>query len=171
MAHVLILGMTLSGKTTLAKQLAPVYRAQGIKVGVLDPLGDPEWQADFQTTNADEFLKAFWASRQCAWFIDESGDAVGRYDDAMQRTATRGRHWGHRVHYITQRGAQLSRTVRDQCSKLFLFTTSLEDSKIHANEWNKPELRQAYTLHQGEYFHTDRFSPLMRGSLFAHENA
>lgn len=166
MAHVLILGMTLSGKTSLAKRLAPVYRAQGIKVGVLDPLGDPEWGADYQTSDPDEFLRVFWESRQVAWFIDESGDAVGRYDEAMARTATRGRHWGHRMHYITQRGAQLSRTVRDQCSTLFLFTTSLKDGKLHAEEWNKDELATAHTLGQGEYFTTGRFTPLSRGKLF-----
>jgi len=166
MAHVLILGMTLSGKTSLAKRLAPVYRAQGIKVGVLDPLGDPEWRADFQTSDPDVFLRAFWESRQCAWFIDESGDAVGKYDDAMIRTATRGRHWGHRLHYLTQRGAQLSRTVRDQCSSLFLFTTSLKDAKLHAEEWNKDDLARANTLAQGEYFSTGRFTPLQRGKLW-----
>lgn len=166
MAHVLILGMTLSGKTSVAKQLAQVYRAQGVKVGVLDPLGDPSWQADYQTSDPDAFLRAFWDSRGCAWFIDESGDAVGKYDEAMQRTATRGRHWGHRVHYLTQRGAQLSRTVRDQCSTLFLFCTSLKDAKLHAEEWNKEELATAHTLQQGEYFTTGRFTPLTRGKLF-----
>lgn len=167
MAHVLILGMTMSGKTTIAKRLATFYRQAGISVGVLDPLGDPEWDADYRTTDADEFLRSFWSSRQCAWFIDESGDAVGKYDEAMTKTATRGRHWGHRVHYLTQRGAQLSRTVRDQCSQLFLFTTSLDDSKIHANEWNSPELKTAHTLGQGEYFHKGRFTPLSRGNVFA----
>lgn len=166
MAHVLILGMTLSGKTTLAKQLARHYRASGIKVGVLDPLNDPAWEADFRTPDPDAFLRWFWDSRQCAWFIDESGDMVGQFDRTMQQTATKGRHWGHRVHYISQRGAQLARTVRDQCSKLFLFTTALDDCKIHANEWNKQELRQAHTLPQGHYFVTDRFSPLQRGQLF-----
>lgn len=166
MAHVMILGMTMSGKTSLAKQLIPIYRAQGIKTGVLDELCDPAWNADFQTSNPDEFLRMFWASRQCAWFVDEAGDSVGRYDSVMQRTATRGRHWGHRVHYLSQRGTQIARTVRDQCSSLFLFTTSLEDAKIHANEWNKPELRNAHTLPQGHYFYTDRFSALKRGQLF-----
>lgn len=166
MAHALILGMTMSGKTTLAKALAVEYRAAGVKVGVLDPLGDPGWNADFRTGDAEEFLRMFWQSRQCAWFIDESGDMVGQFDKAMAQTATKGRHWGHRVHFISQRGTQLARTVRDQCSNLFLFTTSLDDSKVHANEWNKPELRTAYTLPQGHYFYTDRFSPLQRGQLF-----
>jgi hypothetical protein len=166
MAHVLILGMTMSGKTSLAKQLAAKYREAGVKVGVLDPLCDPEWNADFQTHDTDEFLSMFWASRQCAWFIDEAGESVGRYDEVMVKTATRGRHWGHRNHYISQRGTQLSRTVRDQCSQLFLFTTSLDDCKIHSSEWNKPELKTAMSLPQGEYFHCGRFSPLARGKLW-----
>lgn len=166
MAHVMILGMTMSGKTTLAKALIPVYRAQGIMTGVLDPLNDPGWQADFQTSDVEEFLRMYWASRGCAWFIDEAGESVGQFDTVMHKTATRGRHWGHRNHYLSQRGTQIARTVRDQCSSLFLFTTSLDDSKVHANEWNKPELRNAHTLQQGEYFHTDRFSPLKRGKVF-----
>lgn len=170
MAHVAIYGMTLSGKTSLAKRLAEEYRANGVKVGVLDPMGDPAWSADFRTADPDEFLRMFWQSRQCAWFIDEAGDMVGRFDAVMQQTATKGRHWGHRVHYLSQRGAQLSRTVRDQCSKLFLFTTALDDCKIHANEWNKPELKTAHTLPQGHYFVTDRFSPLQRGSLWSQQN-
>lgn len=166
MAHVLILGQTLSGKTTLAKQLAPFYRRAGVKVGVLDPLGDPAWDADFRTTDVDAFLSMFWQSRQCAWFIDEAGETVGQYDKVMHKTATKGRHWGHRVHYITQGGTQLAPIVRNQCTKLFLFTTALDDCKTHANEWNKPELRNAYLLPQGHYYATDRFSPLQRGQLF-----
>lgn len=166
MAHVLILGMTQSGKTSLAKQLARHYRESGLKVGVLDPLHDPEWQADFQTHDPEQFLEMFWNSRQCAWFIDEAGESVGKYDNAMISTATRGRHWGHRCHYISQRGTQIARTVRDQCSSLFLFATALDDCKIHAAEWNKSELRGAMNLPQGHYFHSTRFSPLARGQLW-----
>lgn len=166
MAHGLILGMTMSGKTTLAKQLAAQYRAKGVKVGVLDPLCDPGWNADFRTSDVDEFLKMYWQSRQCAWFIDEAGESVGQFDTLMTKTATRGRHWGHRNHYLSQRGAQLAKTVRDQCSFLFLFTTSLDDSKIHANEWNKDELKTANALPQGHYFYTGRYTPLARGNLW-----
>lgn len=166
MAHVMILGMTMSGKTTLAKMLAAEYRKAGLKVGVLDPLGDPGWPADFRTDDVDVFLARFWDSRQCAWFIDEAGESVGQFDTVMTKTATRGRHWGHRCHYISQRGTQLARTVRDQCASLFLFTTSLDDSKVHANEWNKPGLKEAHALQQGHYFHATRFSPLARGQLW-----
>lgn len=166
MAHSLIIGMTESGKTTLAKRLAKRYGSHGQKVIVLDSLNDPEWAADFQTTDPDEFLSVFWASRRCAVFIDEAGDAVGKFNTVMQRTATRGRHWGHAVHFITQRSVQLSPTVRDQCGHIFLLTTSLKDSKVHADEWNQPQLATAHTLRKGEYFHCTRFGVLERGSLF-----
>lgn len=166
MAHSLILGMTESGKTTLAKQLAAHYKANGVGVLVLDPMADPDWLADYKTDNPDEFLQTFWDSQRCAVFIDEAGDSVGRFDTVMQRTATKGRHWGHACHYITQRGAQLAMTVRDQCSHMFLFTTSLNDSKIHANEWNQDELLKAKSLRQGEYFHVTRYGELERGALF-----
>jgi hypothetical protein len=142
------------------------YQAREVKVIVLDPLNDPEWPADFQTTDPEEFLKVFWASQSCAVFIDEAGQSVGRYNEVMQRTATRGRHWGHAVHFVTQRGVQLPVTVRDQCGHLFLFTTARKDSKIHADEWNRDELEDGYMLAQGNYYHVTRFGTCDRGSLF-----
>jgi len=169
MAHSLILGMTESGKTTLAKKLAHIYREKDIAIIVLDMMNDPEWPSGpgtYKTHDPDIFLEVFWKSKSCAVFIDESGDAIGRYNTAMNQTATKGRHWGHQCHYITQRGAQLATTVRDQCSHLFLFTSSLNDSKIHADEWNQPELRTACNLPQGEFFHVTRFGALHREKLF-----
>lgn len=170
MAHSLIIGMTESGKTTLAKKLAGHYRQNGIGVLVLDPLSDPAWPADFKTADNEQFLKVYWDSRRCAVFIDESGDAIGRYDDTMIKTATRGRHWGHSNHYITQRATQLSATVRGQCSHLFLFCSPLSDAKIYADEWNQQELRNSCNLKQGEYYHVTRFGELHRGNIFEELN-
>jgi len=89
MAHALILGMTLSGKTSIAKTLCAKYKASGVKTIVLDPMNDPAWQADFRTYDPEEFLNILWASRQCAVFIDESGDMVGRFDKEMEKTTLR----------------------------------------------------------------------------------
>lgn len=166
MSHSLIFGMTESGKTTLAKQLAAQFKAQGVGVLVLDPINDPGWQCDFRTADNEQFLQYFWNSRRCAVFIDESGEAVGKYDSLMIKTATRGRHWGHSLFYISQRGAQIAKTVRDQCRHLFLFTVSVADSKILANEFNQPELLEANKLLQGHYFHASRFGQLERGKLW-----
>lgn len=171
-AHSLILGMTESGKTTLSKRMSATYKKNEYGILVLDPMCDPGWSADFQTADPDEFLKVFWDSRGCMVFIDESGDMVGRYDQAMQQTATKGRHWGHSVHFLSQRGAQINRTVRDQCSNLFLFNTAKKDAELHAHEWNQPELENANVLPKGEYYHVVRFDKdgkagaMKRGKLF-----
>lgn len=158
MPHVLIAGMTESGKTRVAKKICSDYRRRGIKTIVLDPLHD-NWQADLQTTDAAEFLDVVRRSRSCGVFIDESGEMIGRYNDEMFWLATRARHFGHNCHFIVQRPAQLSKTVRDQTKKLFLFNVSLDDAKIMANDWNKPALREAHTLRQFEFYYCGRFDP------------
>lgn len=172
MPHVLILGMTESGKTTLAKKLCKDYQKRKIACIVLDPLRDPGWSdapdSDlfFQTVDKDEFLATVKASQRCAVFIDESGESVGQYDTTMHWLATRGRHYGHNCHFISQRGQQIAKTVRDQCGRLFLFTCSLTDAKILADEWNKPVLREAHMLEQGEFFIVGRFSGTEIASAF-----
>lgn len=149
--------MTESGKTTLAKKIAQESLNNGRMVLVLDPIGD-NWPASYYTTSPDEFLRVFWDTKNCDVFIDESGDVIGRsHADLMARTATRGRHWGHNCYYIAQRAAQLTRTVRDQCSFMFLFASSFVDCKMHAEEWNREELLNARNLPKGKCFYVQRF--------------
>ena len=126
MPHSLIVGMSESGKTTLAKRMCQRTKASGRGTGVLDPLHD-NWDADFQTDDPELFLQTFWQSRSCDFFIDEAGDSVGHYDKPMIQTATRGRHWGHNCYYITQRSQSLSPTVRAQCRYIFLFAMARQD--------------------------------------------
>jgi len=167
MAHVLILGQTLSGKSTLAKRLASEYKKAGLGVIVLDPVGDPEWLADFKTADPVEFFRVYNESRQCAVFVDESGEICEDYRHEITKTATRGRHRGHRNHYIAQRGTLILRTIRDQCSTIFLFNSGLEDCKVHAAEWNAPQLRdQGPFLKTGHYLYKQRMGPLQSGQLF-----
>lgn len=165
MTHVLILGMTESGKTTLAKAMANQYKANGTPVIVCDPLHDPGWNADFVTGDAREFLAVAERNKSCALFLDESGETVGRYNDEMFWLATRARHYGHKSHFVTQRGMQLGKIVRDQCRHLFCFCVSFDDAKLLANEYNKPQLKEAHTLKQFEYFYTSRFGDLKRFSI------
>lgn len=170
MAHVMILGQTLSGKSTLAKRLAARYRQNGLGILVFDPVGDPEWPTGencYRSADFEEFFRVYNDSRRCAVFIDEAGEACEEFRHEITKTATRGRHRGHRNHYIAQRGSLILRTIRDQCSTLFLFNTGLEDCKIHGAEWNAPELREKGPfLETGEYFHKQRMGQLERGHLF-----
>lgn len=168
MAHSLIVGMSESGKTTLAKRkLVPAYKRNHFGIIVLDPLLSQDWQADFITADGAEFLRVFWQSRNCMAFIDESGEAVGRYNEEMQKTATRGRHHGHCCHYITQGATQLAPVVRDQCRHLFLFCASERNGKLLAEEWGKPELVNCAQLRQFEYIHAVKFGGVANGS-FSH---
>src|SRR2546429_2492039 len=158
--------MTESGKTTLARGLAACIKSEGYGVLVLDPLRDPRWTADFIADDPDVFLDVFWRSRCCHVFIDGEGEGVGRYDPAMLRTATRGRHWGHSCYFLAQRATLVAPVVRDQCRHLYLFTLATADAETLAKEWNRSELCEASTLRQGEFFHCSRYGELTRGALF-----
>jgi hypothetical protein len=166
MAHALILGMTLSGKTTLAKRLAATFRANGYKIMALDPLLDPEWNTDLIFQEPDDFLAAYWKNKQCVAFIDEAGESSGTFDKPMIKTATRGRHWGHKNFYLSQRGAMIAKTIRDQCNDVFLFRQSIDDAKVYAREWAEPVLLEAAQLKQGHYIHKSRFGDVRRGQLW-----
>lgn len=157
--------MTESGKTTLASELSRYYRERGIGVLVLDPLGDPRWSADVLLSDRHEFLELCRTSRRCMIFVDEAGESVGQYDNEMHWLATRGRHYGHCAHFCSQRGMQIAKTVRDQCSLMWLFRSSISDCKIHADEWGFEELRAGNSLAQGEYFYAERFGALERCRL------
>lgn len=166
MAHSLVFGMTESGKTTFAKQMSHALHSEEKTVLLLDPLNDPEWYADFRTTDGAQFLEVCKANESCYLIVDESGQAIGKYDSEMEWLATQSRHWGHSCIFISQRGAQLSTTIRAQCRHLFLFTSAKDDCKILANEFNCPELVNASQLPQGHYFHKPRFGPLQKGKLW-----
>lgn len=154
--HSLIAGVTESGKTTLAKYMAELHRAQGFGVLVLTSVWE-KWPADYQTTNESDFLTNFWGSQQCVAFIDEGADTVGRYNVAMRETATKGRHWGHSVYYLVQSPALIDPTVRKQCSQLFCFAIAPGDAKALAEEYLQPALLDAPTLQQFEYIRALRF--------------
>jgi hypothetical protein len=170
MPHALISGTTLSGKTTLAKQLAHHYKEAGFGIIVLDPMCDPEWpvhdEMGFITDDPDEFLEAFWDNKECMVFIDEAGESAGHYDKPMITTATRGRHWGHTCHYLSQRPALLSKSIRSNCHKLHMFAANIDDSKELSKEFCCPELLNAVNLRQGEFYSGGRFIPFTRQSLF-----
>lgn len=165
--HVLIFGQTQTGKTSLAKQLAASYKSKGIGVLVYDPINDPGWVCDRRSTTVDEFLYYYWNSQSCMCFIDEAGDVCKNWDVDTVKTATRGRHWGHRNHYIAQRASTISLTIRDQCSELFLFNSGPKDCKMHAEEWNCPEIAEKGPwLEKGEFFHKPRLKPYTLNRLF-----
>lgn len=161
--HSMIIGMTESGKSTLGKILALQLLSNGKQVIVLDPIFDPEWKATYKTDDIDELVAYLKRVRSCYVFIDESGSYFNEgNDNSYSWLSTRSRHYGHSVTFLAQRAIQIPKTMRDQCSRLFLFTSSQSDGKIHSEEWNKPELEQCNKLKQLEFFHCDRYTVFQR---------
>jgi hypothetical protein len=150
MAHTLILGITESGKTTLAMRLAQSYRRRRVPVLVLEPFRSSRWNATYITDNADDFLKIVFANRSCAVFVDEAGDMIGRYSDAMNKLATLSRHYGHNAHFICQRAMMISPTIRAQCSNLFLFKQSTKDAELLSRDF-VAQFDTAKDLRKGEF--------------------
>lgn len=149
--------MSESGKTTLAKKLSHALYGASKNVIVLDPMNDPGWASDYRTANKEEFLEVFWTNQSCFVFIDESGKMVGRYDELMQELATSGRHHGHSVFFVSQRGAQISATIRAQCRHVYLFNSNKSDCKTLSEEFNQEELLKANKLPQFHFYHASRF--------------
>jgi DNA helicase HerA-like ATPase len=163
--HILVAGQTLSGKTFLAKQLVANYKAKGVPVAVLDPLADPEWNADFETTNQAEFLDYAKENESHLLVIDEGGQSIGRYNQAMEWVATMSRHWGHRSVIITQSPKQIPTTVRGQCTTVYLFRVTPPNSKVMFEEYGAEEFKEAHKLPKYYFFKYTAFSPTKRLTL------
>lgn len=136
--HEAIIGITGSGKTWAAQQKARVYRSRGVGTLILHKADEP-WPAacvSWQTDNPDEFLRMYWASRGCATFMELADADVSRHNAGFHKCFTRGRHLGHRNHYMSQRGAMVHPNIRENCSSLCLFAVANPAAKIWAEEFN-----------------------------------
>jgi len=162
--HSLIVGMTESGKTTLAKNIAFQLMRKKQPVMVLDILGS-QWPANFQTTNIIEFMNYVSRVKNCYIFIDEAGE-VGKLNKEFYWLATRSRHFGHSVFFITQRSMQLKPIIRGQCQQLFLFCSTKKDCQILYEDFNHNELLTGNSLRQGTFLHAQRFSECRKIKLF-----
>lgn len=151
MSHTLIIGVTGSGKTVLSKALCQRYIERGITAFVLDPLLSDGWNANYITDNPEEFLYTVFENVNCAVFVDESAETIGRYAGVMQKLATSSRNLGHNVHFICQRPKQLDVNVRTQCENIFVFKLSFYDAKELAREHVADKLLYAPKLRKGEY--------------------
>lgn len=160
--HRLYVGTTESGKSYLAKQHAHTMKKAGWPIVVLDPMVDSgtasnePWGADFITASRDEFLSKYHNLKNCAIFIDEAGDIVGQHDLEMRALATRGRHAGHQIGFITQRATMLSPSVRSNCAEQYIFRTTVKDGIALADDYAIADSREfglnVAKLGQGEYY-------------------
>ena len=169
MAHKFIVGMTASGKTTLAKMIASQMFSRGNQCLVLDPLLD-EWPDGCEVTEkSDEFLKLCKSKKRCILFVDEGASSVGRYNNEMQWLATQSRHWGHVCVFISQGVTQIAPIIRQQCDTFIVFACGQSNRKLIAEETDN-DLVIDTKLKKGEFWHISRFEPIKRGKIHFPEN-
>lgn len=146
--HIIIVGMTGSGKTEMAKLLSREYAKQGVKSLVLSPFAPEDgWAAELQTKNVQEFLSVVYAKQGYAVFIDEVYHY--RKEKGIIELATMGRHWRHIVHFISQRVMMIPIDVRCNCSKAISFEQSPENADVLYQQFNEPAFLETPKLGKG----------------------
>lgn len=156
MAHKLIVGQTLSGKSTLARAMVKDAISRGIQPCIYDPTMNPDWGTEFVTCEPDIFfawLRDFHAAGyKCVAVIDEAETILSQSDRRNWWLFTRGRHFAIECIAITLRPTLIAPTVRGNCAELFCFYINRNDAAILASDFGAPAVEKAYELIQGEFF-------------------
>lgn len=158
MPHAAIIGMTTSGKSTLAKKLCEEFNRAGVPTLALCKPGEP-YPAQWQTTDADAFLAKFWASRGCAAFMEMSDVGIDKFDTRFHEPFSKGRHHGHRVFYVSQRHTQVHPCIRENCENLYLFRVSQKSAAIWAEEFADDGILAATSAPRYHFVMCGRYTP------------
>lgn len=155
--RLLIVGVSESGKTELAKRL---IKESQIPVFIRDPVGAswPRCDAMFETSEELRELLRKQNKQPCIVIVDEAADffSVGQHYNHW--IFTRGRHDAMLPIAIGQRIKMMAPNVREQATDLYVFESSIEASAILAEAYNMDELNRATDLKQGEFFHVRRMN-------------
>ena len=150
--HRAIVGVTRSGKTTLAQVLAAGLHSRGRFVGVFDPRSTPrQWKCDVWTRSPYELLA--WAQahnsrsvgKPIYLFWDEWGAYVGRGTkraEPFKWLGTTSRHNGQTQVVIAQAWRDIDPTLREQVDQVYAFCTAHRSAAMLADAFNRPELEE-----------------------------
>lgn len=160
-----IFGPSLSGKSTLAKQLSITYWQQFKMFSiVLDPTRQ-QWGPHAKVfTDEALFWQTVWSSKRCLVIVEESSETINRNADLIP-VFTRLRHEFHVLLVVGHSGASLLPVMRQQFDTLFLFLQSKKSARDWAEDACCEDLRSATTLKQYEFLHYQRYKPVAKRIL------
>ena len=143
----------------------------GVPVLILDPSGARWPDADFVTSDTDEYIEYVFACERSLLIIDEAAEAIGRAqskDDAARiKLATRSRHRGHSAIFITQDAITLNSTIRRQCEKLWCFRQSFQSIKTLSQHFSNDAIMSATQLKKGECLYADLYGNVSQFNVFS----
>jgi hypothetical protein len=133
-AHWLYAGVTMTGKTTLARMHARLLANAGHRVIVYDPVrtetAGGDWEnCEIISDEPDIAVERLSKARDCFIFVDEAPDLFGHEFRHTHWMLRKKRHDGVYFRLISQRPTMLPPNVRTQCARYFIFRLALTDTK------------------------------------------
>ncbi len=161
--HSAFVGMSRSGKTTLAQIIAAGLVKRGRLVGVWDPLLDPGWKrAGVEILTADPFDLLYRCKTTMVawhWFWEEWGPYLKNHPDAEVRRrlplfawlGTSSRQLGHSQWFIGHAWQDLLH-VRGSVDSVYAFAQGGKSAALIAEDFARPELTAELPRQTRGYF-------------------
>jgi len=152
--HILIVGISFSGKSNFAKSLA----AQQSRVIVFDPLKSSGWPSHAQKySDPEHFLKVISTAQNAHVFVDESKMLWDANPKEADKLLYNRRHQGLLIYLIAQRTNMIPPNGRNMCSRVFAFKQQKFDADILAQEKTE-EFRQLPRIEKNHFIGSDGFN-------------
>lgn len=157
MKHSLYVGVTQSGKTTLARTVARELAKKGHKIVVYDPLGTetagggwPEGAKIFGDVSEFMDLMHDPAFGNAHVFVDEAHHVFAHDLKQNLWLLTQGRHYGMYFHLMTQRPTKVHPDARSNCGRCYMFRLAFDDARMIGNDYGHSDLHRI-SLDTGDF--------------------
>lgn len=137
--HVLYCGVTMTGKTTLARHHAAILARAEYDIAVYDPVGtdtiNGNWPKNAKIiTTPEEFAEYTDRAkgepeRPVFFFVDESADVFGHAQTWNHYIPRKCRHKDIYLRLMVQRPKMLHPSVRTQCAYAYMLRLSRDDAR------------------------------------------
>lgn len=156
-----IFGISLSGKTTLAKKISSAYyEKHKMPSLVLDPFLD-NWGSHSSVvdmSNEEKFWETIWKTQNCLVIVDEASTTLKR-DRELIPVFTSLRHKGHKLLVIGHHGSDLLPVMREQLDTLYLFRQNIKSAKAWSEKFADERVMESINLDKYEYLYCRNFLP------------
>jgi hypothetical protein len=154
-----IFGISLSGKTTLAKQISLQYfKKNKIESLVLDPHEEVYGEHAKVFSDEELFWQAVWVEGEPKLIIVDEAAATIRRERDLVPVFTRLRHLKHKLIVVGHNGTDLLPVMRQQFDTLYLFRQPFKAAEIWADLFSNDGLLEAANLNQYEFIYCQLYN-------------